>query len=96
MEYSEGDVVRIVSEKVGSNWNDHGQMDKWLGKTMTVRKVCSDHYKYYKMVEDIDEYGDGWMWFPYMISGLEEEEEFPIASEEEIRTLIFFGGKANV
>lgn len=67
MEYKVGDKVRIVSKKVGSQWNSNGLMDKWLGKVMTVRLVCDSCYK---MEEDIREWGDGWTWYPWMIEGI--------------------------
>lgn len=72
MKYKAGDKVRIVEKKTGLRWNMYGEMDKWLGKVMTIRKVCSAHY--YKMEEDAREHnGDGWYWFPCMIEGLATE-----------------------
>ena len=73
MKYKVGDKVRIVSKKHGICWNSEGGMDKWLGKTMTIRKAFSDCY--YKMVEDATEFGGGgWCWLPHMIEGLAPEQ----------------------
>lgn len=67
MQYKVGSKVRIVSEKVGDRWDNDGQMDKWLGKVMTVKffdGVC------YRMKEDEQEnMGCGWFWQPHMIEG---------------------------
>ena len=69
MKYKVGDKVRIVSEKGGLGWNLTGKMDKWLGKTMTIRGVESFTYK---MKEDFGEGlgGAGWSWTEGMIEGL--------------------------
>lgn len=61
MKYKVGDKVRIVSEwGDGCGQNNRGEMDKWLGKNMTIRAIyygCS-----YKMKEDVTEWrGDGWL-----------------------------------
>ena len=61
--YRVGDKVKIVDKWVDAfvvNWD--GLMDKWLGKTMTIRNVDSNDGGYY-MVEDKDEnFGTGWFW----------------------------------
>lgn len=64
-----GDRVRIVSERLGANWNEEGRMDHWLGKIMTVRTAAAVCIRSVHMVEDQEEYGDGrgWAWFPHMI-----------------------------
>lgn len=68
--YNVGDKVRIVSK-----WGDHcyqnreGLMDKWLGKTMTIRGTWNKGA--YKMEEDRGENkGDGWAWNENCIAGL--------------------------
>ena len=38
--YKVGDKVRIVSERPAENWNS--EMDKWLGRVMTIRSDESD------------------------------------------------------
>lgn len=68
--YKVGDKVRIVSEwGKGCHQNRDGKMDKWLGKTMTIRKVTP--HDYYLMEEDKAERdGIGWCWFDACIVGL--------------------------
>ena len=68
--YKVGDKVRIVSEwGKGFRQNSKGEMDKWLGKTMTIRKVTP--HGYYLMEEDKTERdGMGWCWFDACIAGL--------------------------
>ena len=68
--YKVGDKVRIVSEwGKGCRQNRDGKMDKWLGKTMTIRKVTP--HDYYLMEEDKAERdGIGWRWFDACIVGL--------------------------
>lgn len=70
MQFQVGDRVRIVSRwPSGAGQNDCGEMDHWLGKTMTIRRVNS-LYNTYKMVEDQGEFvGEGWNWFERMIVG---------------------------
>ena len=65
MEYKVGEKVRIVSSRVGNYWNSAGEMDRWLGKVMTVRDNSSN---YYRMAEDQSQDG-GWQWYPWMIEG---------------------------
>lgn len=68
MKYKVGDRVRIVSETPeGLNWND--EMDKYLGKVMTIKNVPTRNYK---MVEDKGE----WFWGNGMIAGLASEVPF--------------------
>ena len=72
MSYEVGDKVRIVSKKHGLGWNSEGRMDKWLGKTMTIREACGG---YYRMAEDAHEFsGYDWCWLPHMIEGLAPEQ----------------------
>jgi hypothetical protein len=71
MKYKVGDKVRIVKnwDKVNKSYvNPSGQMDHWLGKVMTIKRLDGNHYK---MVEDITEHCGGWYWFDDMIEGLE-------------------------
>lgn len=68
--YKVGDKVRIVSAwGKGFRQNRDGKMDKWLGKTMTIRKVTP--HGYYLMEEDKTERdGTGWCWFDACIARL--------------------------
>lgn len=72
--YKVGDKVRIVSEwGDGCRQNSSGRMDKWLGKTMTIRTVTKDYYDEtaYRMAEDYGEHiGEGWMWNEKCIAGI--------------------------
>lgn len=71
--YKVGDRVRIVNHRT-TLMNSDGEMDKWLGKTMTIRTALFDDI--YFMVEDASEHGGyGWMWNGEMISGLAEPEK---------------------
>lgn len=71
--YKVGDKVRIVSKRPAERWVS--QMDKWLGRVMTIR---SDEIDYrtgehfgYKMEEDqMDDTRFGWFWWDDMIAGL--------------------------
>lgn len=69
--YKVGDKVRIVSERTAEHWNP--QMDKWLGRVMTIRKdeadMTGEHFGY-KMEEDKSEGLYGWYWWDDMIAGL--------------------------
>lgn len=56
-----GDKVKIVDEKTGKGWNPSGGMDKWLGKTMTIRDIVES--KFLRMRED----AAVWYWHPHMI-----------------------------
>lgn len=63
--YQVGDRVRIVKEKTGKCWNPWGEMDEWLGKTMTITDTRENKLGcYYKMKEDAGE----WSWYPWMIA----------------------------
>jgi hypothetical protein len=60
--YKVGDKVRIVplEKLVKFDWvNDAGEMNKWAGKTMTIRSLDEP---YYQMEEDKHEDG-GWFWW---------------------------------
>lgn len=76
--YKVGDKVRIVGHRT-YNMNPSGEMDKWLGKVMTIRGFSRFGYW---TEEDYGEYlGDGWMWDDSMISGLAEPEREPCTVE---------------
>ena len=71
--YEVGDKVRIVNHRT-SYMNMDGKMDKWLGKTMTIRKFSA--IGSYSMEEDKHEnHEHGWAWTDSMISGLSEPEK---------------------
>ena len=87
--YKVGDKVRIVSEwGKGCRQNSKGEMDKWLGKTMTIRKVTP--HDYYLMEEDKADRFGGWCWFDACIVGLANKfnvgerymVDYPEASED--------------
>lgn len=76
--YKVGDKVRIVDHRT-DNMNHFGEMDKWLGKVMTIRRLFLPGYR---MEEDCGEnYGRGWYWVDSMISGLAEPEREPCTVE---------------
>lgn len=76
--YKVGDKVRIVDHRT-DNMNPFGEMDKWLGKVMTIRRLF---LRGYVMEEDYGEYGGvGWYWDDSMISGLAEPERKPYTVE---------------
>lgn len=78
MAYKVGDKVRIVGYRT-DNMNHFGEMDKWLGKVMTIRRLFLSGYR---MEEDCGEnYGRGWYWVDSMISGLAEPEREPCTVE---------------
>lgn len=66
--YEVGDKVKIIDKWVdGCHENPEGEMDKWLGKIMTIREVNSDTYK---TEEDKTEHlGSGWYWNNKCIEG---------------------------
>ena len=78
MRYKAGDRVRIVEQRT-ENMNTYGEMDKWLGKIMTI---CghNDVKPYYSMEED----GGKWCWYDEMIAGLAEPE----LTVEEVLTIV--------
>lgn len=76
MKYKVGDKVRIVSKWVhGCEQNYFGKMDKWLGKTMTIREVADNKYR---MVEDNGEgvSEKGWYWYEPAIECLVSNASF--------------------
>jgi hypothetical protein len=56
-----GDRVRIVNHR-NLHWNTQGEMDKWQGKIMRIRKLSANDK--YHMEEDRGEhpFGEGWYW----------------------------------
>ena len=82
MKYKVGDKVRIVSKwGKGCCQNPNGEMDKWLGKVMTVRYVGK---WWYQMVEDRKEnIGGGFVWTENCIAGLACENKIVITSDGE-------------
>lgn len=71
LKYKVGDKVRIVKKWCGDHReNRDGQMDKWLGKVMTIR---STSYSCYKMDEDNGQ----WFWYDSMIDELVRDEMKP-------------------
>lgn len=81
MKYKIGDRVRIVSKwGDGCHQNTKGKMDKWLGKNMTIRAICSGCC--YKMKEDESEQdGCGWYWYENSIEGLACENKIVITTD---------------
>lgn len=70
--YKIGDKVRIVSKRTADHWNP--EMDKWLGRVMTIRSderdyLTGGHFGY-RMEEDQRERILGWYWWDDMIAGL--------------------------
>lgn len=58
MRFNAGDKV-IVARR-GGTWNVDGEMDKWLGRVMTINYKDED---FYQMEEDKNETnGNGWCW----------------------------------
>lgn len=78
--YKVGDKVRIVSKRPQRCWNPN--MDKHLGKTMTIIKSGINGYGvYYCMEEDRDDFLGHWCWYEDMIAGLAEPEREPCTVE---------------
>lgn len=78
--YKVGDKVRIVDHRTG-RMNILGEMDKWLGKVMTIRSIEHSLHGYW-MEEDYGEnYGCSWLWDDSMIDGLAEPEREPYTVE---------------
>lgn len=91
MKYKVGDRLRITSDKSKSNkWDLKGEMDKWLGKVMTIKYVGLG---YYEMQEDYDEHEGGWFWFEEMIDGLADEHKIVITTDGEITKARLYNGK---
>ena len=82
MKYKVGDKVRIVSEwGEGCHQSPYGEMNKWLGKVMTIINVDCD-MECYKMREDESEQdGYGWYWYENSIEGLACENKIVITTD---------------
>lgn len=91
MKYKVGDKVRIVSKwGKGCFQSPNGEMDKWLGKIMTVRYVG---IKSYRMVEDIkDNERGGWVWSENCIAGLACENKIVITTDGTETLARLYGG----
>lgn len=92
MKYKVGDRVRIVEKKVGGCWNNEGRMDKWLGKTMTIKSVG---FACYGMEEDYGDgvFGDGWCWHEHMIAGLADAHKIVITTDGKTTIARLYDGK---
>lgn len=78
--YKVGDKVRIVSKRPQRCWNP--DMDKYLGKTMTIIKSgINGEGVYYCMEEDRDDFLGHWFWYEDMIAGLAEPKQEPCTVE---------------
>ena len=78
--YKVGDKVRIVSERPQRYWNP--EMDKWLGKTMTITESgINGNGVYYFVEEDAIYFSRHWFWYEDMIAGLAEPEREPCTVE---------------
>ena len=88
--YKVGDRVRIVNHRT-RRMNVFGNMDKWFGKTMTIRRVLTLGYF---MVEDrAENCCKGWHWDDEMIAGLAEPEK---PADEDLSVTIHFHGRLTV
>lgn len=78
--YKVGDKVRIVSERPQRYWNP--EMDKWLGKTMTITESgINGNGVYYFVEEDAIYFSRHWFWYEDMIAGLAEPVREPCTVE---------------
>lgn len=84
--YKVGDKVRIVNHRT-SNMNDGGGMDKWLGKTMTIKTVLP--FGYFMLEDREDGFFGGWYWDNDMIAGLVKPKQ---KKESGLRVVIRFNG----
>lgn len=84
--------MRIVSERPRECWNP--EMDKWLGKTMTITKSGINHIGvYYHMEDDINDSRSCWYWYEDMIAGLAEQKK---PTDENLSVTIHFHGRLTV
>lgn len=83
MKYKVGDKVRIVNKwGEGCHQNLDGEMDKWLGKVMTIREVDYT-ISCYRMEEDKGEHDSGgWYWFEKSIKGFACENKIVITTDD--------------
>lgn len=78
-----GDKVQIVRKRVGG-MNISGEMDKWLGKVMTVRRRWGNDS--IQMEEDKHENAGGWIWWCNMI-------ERKVSTDDTLINVIVCGNK---
>jgi hypothetical protein len=106
MRFSIDDKVKIIDNADGVGWwNPQGEMDKWLGATMTIRDIVKSGFgdMCYKMFEDMDDTDcndePGWDWNDNMIEYKVDKEDPPIdlsdpAEDKELNGFILsFAGK---
>ena len=90
--YKVGDKVRIVSDRPRECWNP--EMDKYLGKTMTITKSGINHIGvYYHMEDDDNDFHFHWYWYEDMIAGLAEQKK---PADENLSVTIRFCGRMTV
>lgn len=91
MKYNVGDKVIIAKKWRSGKQNMEGKMDKWLGKTMTIRKIHDGHYH---MIEDNGEGNicDGWAYYEEDIEGL-ANHKIVITADGKTTTARLFNGK---
>lgn len=82
MKFKVGDKVRVVRKS--STWNSIGEMDKWLGKVMTIKETrlldC-------QMEEDsLENEGCGWYWDETCLE-LENTQTLTITTSDSVTTL---------
>ena len=84
--------ARIVDKWCeGCRQNSEGLMDKWLGKTMTVRAIGDG---FLRMEEDLGTSGwvNGWLWYAPSIAEVFnqiDDTETEIATDDELTGLLF-------
>ena len=71
--YKVGDKVRIVSERPQYFWNP--EMDKYLGKTMTIIESGINPNGVYYHMEDSKDFDFYWYWYEDMIAGIAEQKK---------------------
>lgn len=89
--YKVGDKVRIVSERPRDCWNP--EMDKYLGKTMTIIKSGINRNGVYYHMEDSNDFAFYWYWYEDMIAGLAEQKK---PADENLSVTIHFHGRLTV
>ena len=76
MKYKVGDKVRIATKKlIPEYWNDEGEMDKWMGKTMTIKEICLSTLAYRMLEDEKENVGRGWLWDDNMIESLADDDK---------------------
>jgi len=75
--FKKGDKVKII--KKYNTWNSHGKMDKWLGKTVTIK---SYNVASCEIEEDSSENnGTGWFWNHSCLELVESEKNMEKITE---------------